>query len=200
VTLDQPPPSGDPAPAVLASDADREHAVELLREACADGRLTLEDLVARTELAYNGRTRAELATVTADLGVASPSAPPAPRRRSSGPVVAVFGSASRRGPWVVPATLSTVALFGSCELDLREARLTAGEVDIHAVAVFGSIEIDLPDGVDVDLSGFALFGSKDLRRLGPPVPGAPLIRVHGFALFGSVEVRGPKKRKQSELT
>jgi hypothetical protein len=47
---------------LLASYADRDIALALLREASVDGRLTLEDLADRAELVHTARTRNELAS------------------------------------------------------------------------------------------------------------------------------------------
>ncbi len=50
-----------------ASDAEREHTVEALRTAAADGRLTLEELAERVEHALVATTREALEPLTADL-------------------------------------------------------------------------------------------------------------------------------------
>ena len=52
---------------VRASDSEREAAVERLRAASVEGRLTLGELTTRTEAAYSAQTRGELARITADL-------------------------------------------------------------------------------------------------------------------------------------
>ena len=62
---------------VLASDAEREAAVERLRSGAGEGRLDHDELERRVHAAYTARTRAELERVTADL----PPLPPAPRPR-----------------------------------------------------------------------------------------------------------------------
>ena len=49
------------------SDADRERAVDVLRAAFAEGRLTRDEHGTRMERAYRARTYAELAAVSADL-------------------------------------------------------------------------------------------------------------------------------------
>ena len=59
---DVPDPRG-----MRASDADRDRAAELLREAAAEGRLSLDALDERLDLIYAAKTYAELAPVTADL-------------------------------------------------------------------------------------------------------------------------------------
>ena len=47
-------------PAILASDAERDHALVVLREAAAEGRLTLEEFASRSGLALEARTRNDL--------------------------------------------------------------------------------------------------------------------------------------------
>ena len=50
-----------------ASDADRERAIDVLKAAFAEGRLTREEHSERVQLAYHSRTYAELAELSADL-------------------------------------------------------------------------------------------------------------------------------------
>lgn len=50
-----------------ASAADRERAIDVLKAAFAEGRLTREEHEARVERAYRSRTYADLAALTADL-------------------------------------------------------------------------------------------------------------------------------------
>ena len=64
---------------MLASDADREHVVEILTAAFVQGRLTIDELRLRAGLALASRTYAELAVMIADIPVPPLKAPPAPR-------------------------------------------------------------------------------------------------------------------------
>jgi hypothetical protein len=59
----------------LASDADRERAVEVLQVTCAEGRLVKEDFAARVGRALAARTTGELTAATTPLP--GPSARPA---------------------------------------------------------------------------------------------------------------------------
>jgi Domain of unknown function (DUF1707) len=71
-------------PELRAADADRERAVERLRAAAAEGRLTAEELEQRLEAALGARTYAELEGPLADLPAQRPSRPrpAAPARRA----------------------------------------------------------------------------------------------------------------------
>ena len=57
------------APALRASDAERERAADALRHAAGEGRLTMEELAERLHSAYGAQTRAELERLVADIAV-----------------------------------------------------------------------------------------------------------------------------------
>jgi Domain of unknown function (DUF1707) len=73
---------------VRASDEDRESVVAALKQHCAAGRLTLEELPGRVERAYAATTQDELAELTRDL----------PARGGPAPEAAAAGTGGR--PWV----------------------------------------------------------------------------------------------------
>jgi Domain of unknown function (DUF1707) len=78
-------------PDLRASDGDRERAVAALKEHCAAGRLTLEELPERVARAYGARTLGDLADVMRDLPEPRVShGVPAPQRRPMMPGMAAF--------------------------------------------------------------------------------------------------------------
>jgi hypothetical protein len=52
---------------IRASDQERESVIDVLRDAYADGRLTLDEFEERTSAAYAAKMRADLWELTADL-------------------------------------------------------------------------------------------------------------------------------------
>ncbi len=190
------------------SDTDRDQAAEVLREAAGQGRLTLEELDERLDMAYAAKTYADLEVVTRDLPSVGHAAPvPAgtgafPSDRLGGTPgskfsVAIMSGARRMGPWVVPPVYTAVAFMGGIELDLRHARFSAQEVTIQAYALMGGVSITVPDDIEVDVSGIGFMGGFDHRASGPGVPGAPRLRVIGFAMMGGVDVaRKPTKKRK----
>jgi len=70
-----------PEPTLRASDAEREHHAELLREHAAQGRLTVDELDERLDRVYAARTLGELVPIVSDLPAPEPPRAP-PRRRS----------------------------------------------------------------------------------------------------------------------
>lgn len=176
------------APEPLVSDAEREVVVARLRSACADGRLSLDEFSDRVGDVYRARTGAELDRLTGDLPAEPEAADVGPAVRPTRWVVGVFSGARRSGPWRPADPTRAVAVLGSCQLDLSGVDL-APETHIVAVTVFGGIEVLVPEGVGVDLGGFALFGGRDDKTSAHRRPGAPIVRVDCRALVGGVTVR-----------
>ena len=180
-------------PELRVSDADREATITRLRVAGGDGRLTLEELAERVELADGARTQSELDALTADLPVYAPRAPA--ERKPNEWIVAVMGGAERKGRWRPASRTRVVTVMGGAELDLREAEL-ADEISITAITVMGGIGIVVPEGVSVELSGFAVMGANSgPRDKVPPVPDAPVVRVRTFALMGGVGIERKRPRR-----
>jgi hypothetical protein len=173
----------------LASDAERETAVARLRDASAEGRLTLDELSARTGTAYTARTHADLVAVTSDL----PALPAAPApRRSWMPslVVGIFAPVSRRKRRRLRAHTIVFSVFAPTALDLRPAVFEGGTATIEILGVFAPVTIVVPRHVEVDLTVLPVFAP--VREIGDPgdlPPGAPRIRIVGIAVFAPVFVR-----------
>jgi hypothetical protein len=170
-----------------ASDADRERVAAVLGEAFADGRLTADEHADRTARAYAARTLGELTGLTGDLGPREAQ----PILVDDRPVSVLFGRVRRDGRWVVPGKLPLFALFGTVELDLREAVLQRRHIVVESLVLGGRIRLLVPDGVRVDVTGRTILSTRDLRAR--PVPDGPTIEVGGTLLFGSVRVRAPKR-------
>jgi hypothetical protein len=186
-------------PALRASDAERERTQELLRDAAAEGRLTFEELADRIEAAGRAMTREELERLTADLPVGSDALVPA---ASTAPATApaqtssVFGDLRRTGAWTVPTASRWRTTFGDVVLDLREARVGAGETAIEAGTIFGDIQLLVPEGVRVEVRTRTIFGSVRQEAGDACDPGAPSVVLTGGTWFGDVRVRSQRLRER----
>jgi hypothetical protein len=173
-----------------ASDAERERVAGLLRDAAAEGRVTLEELAERLELAWAARTQPELDTVVEDLPGRDAVLTDTRPARAARWIVAVIGNDERAGRWRPGEDTRALALIGDCILDLRQAEVEGGEVRITAIAVIGDVRVVVPPGVAVELDGVSLLGDKKYRvgDLPAPPPGAPRVRVTAYAVVGDVTV------------
>ena len=174
-------------PAVRASDAEREHTIALLRENTATGRLTLEEFIERMSSAQLARTNDELEELTRDLP--STQEPAGSRRKRTRFVLSMFGSTEREGRVRLGRRAACLMAFGNIDLDLRQATIERDVVTIFALGSFGAIDVYLPEGVEVDVHGFALFGHLGTNGNDPPPqPGTPIVRVYSVSIFAGIDV------------
>jgi hypothetical protein len=173
------------APAVRASDAERERTVEQLRDASAEGRLTLEEFVERMTNAYEARTHAELEVLTRDLpSVGRSAVSPASRRRPTRFLFSLFGSTEREGRIRVRRRVTCVAVFGNIDLDLRQATFERDVVTVILFGAFAAADVYVPEGVEVDMRGaLALRARAGERQRSAAAPGhAARARLRDLAL------------------
>jgi hypothetical protein len=178
-------------PAMLASDAERERAVALLREAVGEGRLTLEEFSDRAELAQTARTDRELAVLGADLPAARSQPAPGPSDRH----LALCSRIERRGLWDLPQRSEYRSLFGTIVLDLTQARLLDREAQLDVFNLFGTVTVIVPEGVRVSVTGGGLFASQVIESPdAPPAPGAPELRIRIAGPGGTLHVRNRRQQ------
>jgi hypothetical protein len=169
------------------SDAEREHAVVVLREHLLVGRLTLEEFSERVEAALCARVGGELAAVQEDLPQVFAEASGSSRKPAR-ITAAVLGRVVRRGRLRLRRWTLATSVFGDLDLDLREATIDQPPTAVPVFAVFGSADIYVPEGVDVDVSGLTILGhhrewGRDIVR-----PDAPAVRVRILGCCGTVDV------------
>jgi hypothetical protein len=194
----------DQLPALRASDADREHAAELLRQAAGDGRLTVEELEERLHAAYETRTQRELDALVAD--VVAPGErerrPRVPVRRGDGGtrwLVSVMSGRDRRGRWRVGSSLNVVNVMGGADLDFNDAEFADDVVEMTVFSLMGGADIYIPDGLNVDVSEFALMGGNAID-VGDerPDPGGPLLRLKVISIMGGSDVKRGRKLSRAQ--
>ncbi len=183
-----------------ASDADRDKYAAVLQEAYAQGRLTPDEYEERLDACMRAKTYGDLSPLIADLPAGNlpavrPAADVVRTTGSSAPMIAIFSGVERKGIWQLSDDTVALAVFGSVEIDLRQAVIPAGESEIKAFAILGSVEIIVEPGTMVDCSGIGILGDFSGSKNALPSPDSPVIRVTGLALLGSVEVKEKKLKK-----
>lgn len=217
----RPPSELAPTRSVKVLSVARDRAIDRLSEAFARGALEVEEFERRVTLAQRSDSPAEMDNLVADLEVstegapvpakpAAPSVLPPALVKSSGTVFAMLGGVERRGTWTVPRVLNVVAIMGGTMLDLREARLPQGSIELRVAALMGGVEIIVPPHLAVESNGAAIMGGFEHVERAPqePDPEAPVLRISGIAFMGgvSIEMRLPgessreaKRRRKKEL-
>jgi len=64
----------------------------------------------------------------------------------------------------------------------------------------GGVEIIVPEGVEVELTGFSIMGDRSNKLEGPVLPDAPIVRVDAYAVMGGVDIRHPKPKERRAPT
>jgi hypothetical protein len=93
-----------------ASDADREHVIDMLKAAFVHGRVTKDEFDARVGQAFASRTYAELAAVTADIPARQIADQPSNPARVQGRPAMDHAAKARRCV-VIALAMMTVATF-----------------------------------------------------------------------------------------
>lgn len=177
----------EPRPVILASDGERERSIAVLREAVGEGRLTLEEFSGRVGLALEARTNEALADLVRDLPSApAPSIPPEAVEQHR----AFCSHLARNGAWSLPSRSSWRAIFGTIDLDLRQARLDRPESSLQIYNLFGTVTVIVPDGIDVVVRGGGLFASQKIDSPErPPISDGPRVTIETRGPGGTLRVR-----------
>ncbi|WP_436846186.1 DUF1707 SHOCT-like domain-containing protein [Streptomyces chartreusis] len=179
------------SPEVRASHADRDRAVDVLRVAAGDGRLTLEELDERLEAALSARTVGELAVLTADLpevvGGTGVEAEDVVRIEQE-------GSSTRRGDgWVVPRRLEIRSAWGEVTLDFTDAVITQDTLHIDLDMRAGALKLLTRPGVVVDTGALVTNYSQIKARGAADAPVVLRVRITGEINYGQIVVRPPRR-------
>jgi hypothetical protein len=184
------------APAIRASDRERDGAVQRLQHAFAEGRLDDAEFDERMRTALAARTRADLAALLADLPADAPEPDAGVATVASGGrdvagaapgrwQVAYKSHVRRGGRWRVPRRVTSIIYKGGGVLDLRAADLAAPVTVIRALAYKSTIEVIVPPGVRVEMGGVGVSSELD----DAPDADGFAVHVRGFAYKGLIVAR-----------
>ena len=202
------PPSPEHRPVVSLAD-ERERVIQRLSEHFANDRLSMEELEQRIEAVYKATTAAELQRLTADLPGDDSATMPAPIRLGDLPVltpdrdrvVAIMSETRRRGAWIVPQRLDIVSVMSDTTIDLTQAPLPTGIIDIHVRSLFATVKIVVPPGLQVVSRVNSLMssvhGGGEPNDAGGPNAWAQgtVVRLSGWALMAEVQTKVRRRER-----
>jgi len=114
-------------------------------------------------------------------------------------LVAIMSGHDRKGRWRVGRHLKVINVMGGSSLDLNDAELADDVVEMTVVAVLGGADIRVPEGLNVELTDFAILGGND-SDLGVerPDPGGPTLRLRVISILGGTDVKRGRKLTRAE--
>jgi hypothetical protein len=175
------------------SDADREHILELLQKAVAQGMLTLDEFTERTDQALASRTRGELNSVVIDLpGVVHTEVAPADK-----PMVLKTraGTVKQNGVWEVPSTITAECTMGTVHVDFTQARCAHKDVTLRATCGSGTVLVIVPRGWLVRMEDVSSGMGNVVNKANDPAnPAMPTLHVHATVGMGTIKLKHPRGR------
>jgi hypothetical protein len=98
----------------------------------------------------------------------------------------------------LPPQSSWRSIFGTIDLDLRQARLAGPETMLEVYNLFGTVTVIVPEGVEVVVRGGGLFASQKIESPElPPIAGAPRLTIDARGPGGTLHVRTRPSLKHS---
>jgi uncharacterized protein DUF1707 len=174
--------------ALQASEAERDHVIDLLQRAVGQGMLDLDEFGQRTDAVLAAQTRAELNAVLLDLPDLLPDEPVV---RDVLVLRSVLSEVRRTGRWSVPAKVLLTSRLGVTRLDFTRAVLAGRRTTIELAVTGGLIELRMPRRATV-VSAVHVTGGRVVDRRSPDRPGDPVFVLGGRLLAGEVRITRPR--------
>lgn len=113
--------------------------------------------------------------------------------------VSIFGGSDLgKHPWKPGKKLWAITVLGGTDIDFQQAQLEEAVTKVVCISFLGGTDIIVPPDLPVTVSGFSLFGGRDVKLSKPgtaePTSGKSL-HVQAFAILGGVDIKPPKEKK-----
>ena len=101
-----------------------------------------------------------------------------------------MGGAQRQNSSQSFAGGDITAFMGGGLLDLRQARLAEGEVELRVFAMWGGYELRVPPDWDLTIDVLPLLGAvEDKRTLSETGDGSQRLVLRGVVIMGGMEIK-----------
>jgi hypothetical protein len=181
----------------------REQVLELLSQHFTAGRIELDEMERRMEIAARAATPEDLDRALDGLRetrvpVPAPHAVPMGPDRPAGKrwSLAFLSGLNRKGRWFPARRHTAAVLMGGVELDFRDAELEPGTTEVTLWVMWGGVEIIVPPDMDVEVDGVAIAGGlRDVAQHPKPLEEQRYrLRVKARVLMGGVDVKVRRRK------
>ena len=115
-------------------------------------------------------------------------------------IVSVLAESNRRDRWTVAPNTSMFTLLARSFFDFRKAETSGKTVEIAVTCLFGKVTLVVPEGTDVQLSGFSFLASATSDVVSSDEPSSlPKIVITANTVFGKLCVRTPNDAERGLL-
>lgn len=175
-------------------EQEKERARALLADGYAEDHIDQSELDRRLEAVEHATDIAQLHALTLELRPAPPAplAPTAlvPLGDAQQRIPVTLGSIERVGAWAIAPRTEVRVILGDARLDLRQAVLPSGPIELVVKVVLGNLEIIVPPGWRIDNRAGAVLASVEQDEASrPPAADAQVLRITGRVILGSLTVQ-----------
>ena len=192
---------------IRAGDADRDAVLEVLQQAHAEGRLSIEELGERQDKALVARYTDQFDDLTEDLpngqglvaGGPSPVAPRYAALPATGPTERTsFSVMSGRDVVIEPGTrlYRNFAWWGGDNIDLTQALGPGAVVTLELHAIMAGHDIYVPEGVRVMDDSLAIMAGNDVDRQAQGDGSNGTVILKGFLWWAGHSVKLGSSRRR----
>lgn len=178
------------------SNAERERAGALLRDALDQGMITLDEFGERSAIAASAKVRGELTAILADLpaavanGAVALTSPAAAESERPLELNAGMGNVNQVGEWTVPSRINARCSMGNVKIDFSEAICRHRDVWLHAECGWGNIKVLVPHGWTVVVESVSVGSGRLTNKVNSPgSPNLPVLHVEGSVSAGDIKIR-----------
>lgn len=115
-------------------------------------------------------------------------------------IMSVLAESNRRDRWTVAPNTSMFTLLARSFFDFRKAETSGETVQISVTCLFGKVTLVVPEGTDVQLSGFSFLASTTSDVVCSDEPSTlPKLIVTANTVFGKLCVRTPNDAERATI-
>lgn len=171
----------------------RDNAVEQLQWHFAKNHLEFDEFEQRVTIALSTQSKAELASLTADLPAREDTKKPNREvdlavYRDTQPILSILSETKRTGIWVPPKHLRVTTVLSETELDFRDVQLQHNVTYISLGCCLGEVKIIVPPGINVVSQVRCVLGSVENKSRGKMQPDAPTLVFEGKVILGQATI------------